>query len=220
MERLAHSKENSLSFDIETTAAPLFAVDPQKRIIAWNHATEVLFGLPAGRVMGKHCRDVLGKDLTRLCASCEFHNGEHASRTDRSSAMSVITSATTGTQCAVTLATLPARVPSGNECTVHIVQPVPEYETVTPFTDQFSMREYPVRGNPSDGQMALGCAHLTARELDILRLLACGRSSLEIAAMLQISKATARNHIASILAKFGATTRLQAVTLASRAHII
>jgi DNA-binding CsgD family transcriptional regulator len=132
--------------------------------------------------------------------------------------MSVITSATTGTQCAVTLATLPARVPSGNECTVHIVQPVPEYETVTPFTDQFSMREYPARGN--DGQMALGCAHLTARELDILRLLACGRSSLEIAAMLQISKATARNHIASILAKFGATTRLQAVTLASRAHII
>jgi HD-GYP domain-containing protein (c-di-GMP phosphodiesterase class II) len=52
-----------------------------------------------------------------------------------------------------------------------------------------------------------GPAGLTAREVDVLRLLAVGLSSKEIATKLVISPKTARNHIEHIYAKIGATNR-------------
>jgi DNA-binding CsgD family transcriptional regulator len=51
---------------------------------------------------------------------------------------------------------------------------------------------------------------LTAREIDVLRLVARGMSSKEIAAELVISPKTARNHIEHIYVKTGATSRVDA----------
>jgi HD-GYP domain-containing protein (c-di-GMP phosphodiesterase class II) len=53
-------------------------------------------------------------------------------------------------------------------------------------------------------------AGLTAREVDVLRLLARGLSSRQISAQLVISPKTARNHIEHIYAKIGATSRVTA----------
>jgi HD-GYP domain-containing protein (c-di-GMP phosphodiesterase class II) len=53
-------------------------------------------------------------------------------------------------------------------------------------------------------------AGLTAREVDVLRLVARGLSSKAIAAELIISPKTARNHIEHIYVKIGATTRVNA----------
>ena len=55
-----------------------------------------------------------------------------------------------------------------------------------------------------------GPAGLTAREVDVLRLLARGLSSKEIAARLVIAPKTARNHIEHIYSKIGATSRVAA----------
>jgi HD-GYP domain-containing protein (c-di-GMP phosphodiesterase class II) len=55
-----------------------------------------------------------------------------------------------------------------------------------------------------------GPAGLTAREVDVLRLLARGLSSREIATRLVISPKTARNHIEHIYAKIGASSRATA----------
>ena len=55
-----------------------------------------------------------------------------------------------------------------------------------------------------------GPAGLTARELDVLRLVARGLSSKEIAARLVISPKTARNHIEHIYVKIGTTNRASA----------
>jgi len=55
--------------------------------------------------------------------------------------------------------------------------------------------------------------HLTARETVVLRLMAIGFGNKEIASRLDISEHTAKFHVSSILAKLGATSRTDAVTI-------
>jgi DNA-binding NarL/FixJ family response regulator len=54
----------------------------------------------------------------------------------------------------------------------------------------------------------------SARELDVLRLVACGRSNREIADILGIGETTVKSHVGSALRKLGAEDRAHAVTLA------
>lgn len=61
---------------------------------------------------------------------------------------------------------------------------------------------------------------LTQRQLEILQLLADGKSTSEVAEALHISKTTVRNHIARLLTMLGVHTRLQAIMAASRLGLI
>ena len=61
---------------------------------------------------------------------------------------------------------------------------------------------------------------LTKRQLEVLSLLAEGKSTDEIAAELGVRRTTARNHIANLLAALGAHSRLQAVVIAQRAGLL
>jgi len=61
---------------------------------------------------------------------------------------------------------------------------------------------------------------LTAREQDVLRLLALGRSNRQIGEELYISGKTASVHVSNILAKLGATSRTEAVAIAYREGLV
>ena len=55
-------------------------------------------------------------------------------------------------------------------------------------------------------------SHLTARELEILKLIAEGRANKQIGEILTLSENTVKNHVKSILAKLNAKDRTHAVT--------
>lgn len=61
---------------------------------------------------------------------------------------------------------------------------------------------------------------LTAREVEVLRMLAEGLANKEIAAQLGVTDHTIKFHISSILGKLGAATRTEAVTLGVRRGLI
>jgi DNA-binding CsgD family transcriptional regulator len=65
-----------------------------------------------------------------------------------------------------------------------------------------------------------GPARLTAREQDVLRLLALGRSNRQIGEELFITGKTASVHVSNILAKLGAASRTEAVAIAYREGLI
>jgi DNA-binding NarL/FixJ family response regulator len=63
-------------------------------------------------------------------------------------------------------------------------------------------------------------ASLTSREREVLQALAEGLDSKEIAERLHISLRTERNHMASILAKLGLHSQLQALVFALRYGVV
>jgi len=61
---------------------------------------------------------------------------------------------------------------------------------------------------------------LTGRELDVLTLLAKGKSNREIGANLFISETTVKSHLRSIFTKLNVLSRTEAVTVASRRGLV
>ena len=61
---------------------------------------------------------------------------------------------------------------------------------------------------------------LSARELDVLRLLSTGQSNPEIAEALFIGRATVRTHVSNILAKLGAKTRTEAAAVGRQLGLV
>jgi DNA-binding NarL/FixJ family response regulator len=63
-------------------------------------------------------------------------------------------------------------------------------------------------------------SELTARELDVLRLVAAGKANKQIAIELAISERTARTHVSRILRKLRLSSRTQAALWAVREGLV
>jgi DNA-binding NarL/FixJ family response regulator len=87
-------------------------------------------------------------------------------------------------------------------------------EVTRRLLDRFVERPPPSSTTPPE------LAELTSRELEVLRLIAEGRSNAEIAAALFLSNATVKTHVNHILTKLRLRDRVQAVATAYRSGLM
>ncbi|MEU4572649.1 response regulator [Nonomuraea sp. ATR24] len=86
-------------------------------------------------------------------------------------------------------------------------------EVTRRLVGRYASRIRPAEGGPDDSA-------LTPRELEVLRLIADGRSNSEIAATLVISQETVKTYVSRILTKLGLRDRVQAVVYAYRRGLV
>ncbi|WP_375002046.1 AAA family ATPase [Aeromicrobium sp. CTD01-1L150] len=77
-----------------------------------------------------------------------------------------------------------------------------------------------ISGLSTGGEAADRSAELTPREIEVLSLVAAGRTNGDVAAQLFISPKTASVHVSNILAKLGASGRTEAAAIARRRGLV
>ncbi|MGH2618401.1 MAG: ATP-binding protein, partial [Thermomicrobiales bacterium] len=87
--------------------------------------------------------------------------------------------------------------------------------------EALAVRADPIEPSALSAERRLATAHgLTARELEVLRLLAAGRSNQEIGDALFISPSTAARHVANIFSKLDVASRAQATSYAHQHGLV
>ncbi len=92
---------------------------------------------------------------------------------------------------------------------------------ITPSMASKLLAEFTALSRQADSRPAVvRPPRLTGRELDVLRLMATGRSNRDIAGELFISENTVKNHVRNILEKLQLHSRMEAVMFALKENII
>ena len=169
----------------------LFAFDSDLAIVSWNRAAEELTGVPAEGAVGRFCWEVLASHDDRGDLVC--HPGCSIARLMREG-------------WRVPSHRLLIETPEGRRG-VHV-------STVTVDDDDSRLFLHVLV--PSERRPPPGSRVLTARQQEVLQLLAEGVPAKVIATRLGVVEATVRNHIRAILVALGAHSQLEAIANARR----
>jgi PAS domain S-box-containing protein len=194
---------------------PVFITDRHNRIVFWNQSAERILGFSAAEVVGKPCAARLeGCDAfgNRYCSeSCPVTG--MAARGESVNRFGLQLKGRDGhvVPVDVTILNLGART-AGDFFLAHILR---TERIELPFLQE-SHRPAPPPSPFATSRESpdIRARRLSAREVEVLGMLAAGRSTPEIAFALHISNLTARNHIQNILHKLEVHSKSEAVAFA------
>jgi PAS domain S-box-containing protein len=213
-EPLPASEDTWLARALERAGDGAFVVSADGRIRVWNRSAEKILGYPAREVIGRACCDVFrGHDehANRLCyPGCQVTTllglGESVQAFD------MRTTTKAGRPVWLNISVLAFPRPDAGAVTVHLFRDV----TATRELVRLVHERLSASAEPQDP----AAEALTRREIEILKLLALGVRTADIAERLHVSRATVKNHVQNILAKLGLHSRLEAVAYANRHRLL
>lgn len=187
------------------------------RILQWTSTAQSLLGYKSAQVLGRPlfevlaARDVFGNRYCgRACGLVETIQHGELPRTFE----------------------LEVETAQGGRMRVFVSVASPGKSSADRLIFQFraDLRRQTDRRQPSDRRRSAATERagppspspwrLSRREVDVLRRLAAGDDTRDIAAQLRISSATARNHAQSLLRKLGVHSRGEAIALAYRHKLV
>jgi len=224
---------NRLFQALSKTTDGAFVINEQHQIIFWNQAAQELLGHTAEEAASCQCYEVLGgrdEQGRTLCQRyCRVAISALHGKTLPNMDVYALTASGDGRWINVTT----FAIPTGNQDLEHVIVHLFRDATQKKNNERFiqeivsATRE---RLNENNGLSFLpspaevppnpGLDKLTPREQQVLLSLAHGLGTDEIASMLNISLATTRNHIQSILGKLSVHSRLEAVAYAYQQGLI
>jgi PAS domain S-box-containing protein len=211
---------------VESTSDVAFAVDPTGVIAAWNKGAEELFGLTAEEAVGRECRFVLkGADECGAVCSADCTVRQTVARRHPVGNFDLQVETPRGRKwCNVSVLAAEDGHPNSTY-SIHIVREVDLRKRL-----EVLVRDFVSEGTslPADKTLELISAtrapakdvDLTKTEIKVLRLLARGLTTGQMADELHVSPTTVNNHVQHILKKLNAHTRLEAVRRAEHAGLI
>jgi PAS domain S-box-containing protein len=211
---------------LTSTSVAAFSSDETGRITVWNQAAEALLGHEAARVVGKPCCKVIrGRDLfgNRFCnESCAVRKMRRHREPIRPYEFQVmnLSGEMLKVKCSVIIA--PGARPRRFNL-IHLMEPIdPAPGIALNELAQWcgATQEVPSASRKREKVSSNQVRELTPREIEVLRLVASGTSTPDIARTLGVQASTANNHIQHILAKLGAHTKLQAVYAAQQRGLL
>lgn len=189
------------ALDSDRTRGGMFAVDGQGTVLSWNPGAEVLLGYRADEAIGRKCYELLDGRLRsgkRLCASrCVAR--ACTNRTAGIRDMDLVVQHRGGRREVLRVSTV--TLPDHGGGAAHFIRPA---------ASEWNRRTAGVRLT-SDNLSAV-----SRREADVLRGLANGRSTHDIATDLCISPLTVRTHLRNLLRKLNLRSQTQLALFALR----
>ncbi len=200
----------------------VFAIDRTDRIVVWNSACEKLLGHRVADVLGRFCFEVMGgRDLhgnVHCYENCPVVHQIRAMPEEPLRRFSMRVRTASGESKALSVS---AFLLDGGDTSLGVIAHVLKAEG-----EAFSDLEFRLhRLSATTGGRAFGAREhamedLTSREKEVLRCLARGMSTEDIAAELCIAVVTVRNHVRNILSKLGVHTKFAAVAYAYQNEIV
>ncbi|MBI2171978.1 MAG: PAS domain-containing protein [Chloroflexi bacterium] len=203
----------------------LFSVDARQRIVHWSDSAQRILGMRGEDVVGKFCYDVVGGRDDRNYRFCRRNCPVllNARRGRATPNYDILCQPPEGDDRWLNISVVIPRRNRGSFQVLHLFRDVTSRRHTEAFAQRAgaALRELlaeetaAVQGEAPATASALS-PRLSRREQEVLRLLASGQSTKEIAGTLGVQPITARNHITRVLNKLGAENRLKAVVYASQ----
>ncbi|MHB8177830.1 MAG: response regulator transcription factor [Vulcanimicrobiaceae bacterium] len=200
------------------------AVDDRGIIVAWNRAAELLLGWTAEQAIGRPCHEIMHGSTsagTPICGpDCAILECGKRGNTPRRFEMLLRRPDQTEVWLDVTSVTLRD---SGRTLSIHVFNESLSVQQMSKIAGEVTQRLVLERASagPSDENLQrLVVDRLTRREIEVLKLVAAGLGTNDIAAQLHVARVTVRNHINSAMAKLGAHSRLEVGVIALKAGLV
>lgn len=206
----------------------LFAVDRKQRIVHWSDRAQEMLGHTAEDAIGKPCYEVLGGLDTRNYRFCRRNCPVmvNARRGRSTPAYDLLCTSVSGEEKWLNMSVV---IPRGGQREInvlHLFRDVTHHRKTEEFARRVSAVLGPVLAEETSTPPAevepnvTPLPKLSRREMEVLRLLASGMGTRQIAEAIAVRPITARNHISRLITKLGVENRLQAVVFASQHQLI